>query len=422
MSTVEIHETRVGAVDPHRGGADCPACVTCACGIDYPSKGGGRCLTCGGVSASAAARHGEPHVGRSVSECDRPAIRRLIASFMSRTPPESTVEIHDEVSTGAHSTIRETALAGLQRLREEALKSGFDQIALDLDGLIRHVDGTPAEERPPLPYELTRMARIAEYETRDHEDIPRRAAILREAIALLIPPRPDFGHGPAGGSAYEHGQQAAWDRDYGHLPGADKAGTRTLLGQVFDRAPATKPEPDLCPALHPIPARGAECAQCVVVLATPAPPRAVDEGEAVAREIDALAADPEFQREIQAARARRDAATPRAVADLTDDEIVNAIARLGLDGLPAIGEDDDDFDEDDADFLAGRLGLPDDDYEISKALIARTSALHKAGRLRSTATYGTALSTGEWGRRIAARLGCPARADEIAAVLKGEEG
>lgn len=52
----------------------------------------------------------------------------------------------------------------------------------------------------------------------------------------IIPPRPDYGSGPAGGSAYEHRMQEEWDRLYAHLPGARDAGTVSLLGQVTPSA------------------------------------------------------------------------------------------------------------------------------------------------------------------------------------------
>lgn len=94
-------------------------------------------------------------------------------------------------------------------------------------------------------------------------------------------------------------------------------------------------------------------------------------------------------------------AVKRTVAEVTDEEIVRAVARGGLGDL--------------AEALGCHL------WDGEGPLYDRIGVLLRRGVLDEPCCMLT-LSTAEWARRIAARLGCFDRADEIAAVLKGEEG
>lgn len=113
---------------------------------------------------------------------------------------------------------------------------------------------------------------------------------------------------------------------------------------------------------------------------------------------------------------------PRAVADLSDDEILDAIVRrFGQGGFDY--EQDDDMAPCWPDHLAEDLGVATADASHQGPIMDAANRLLEEGRL----TYigggmWFAPSPAEWGRILAARLGCPERADEIAAVLKGDEG
>lgn len=111
----------------------------------------------------------------------------------------------------------------------------------------------------------------------------------------------------------------------------------------------------------------------------------------------------------------------RAMADLSDDEIVDLIAARGLNGIA--------YEE----IHATALGLADNE-DANEAIGVALARLRRLGRIYEDGSGDyTALSAAEWSRRlryslspaewgslIAARLGCPERAAEIAAVLKGE--
>jgi hypothetical protein len=116
--------------------------------------------------------------------------------------------------------------------------------------------------------------------------------------------------------------------------------------------------------------------------------------------------------------AEQNPAPGRAVADVTDDEIVDACASFGADGFDA-------EDEDNLATIAAAVGLGSDDEDAYhdqiqiEGIEMRLSAMLGGGRLEEQGCYGVRLTWAEWGRRIEAAVGVPC-ADKVAALLAGE--
>jgi hypothetical protein len=108
--------------------------------------------------------------------------------------------------------------------------------------------------------------------------------------------------------------------------------------------------------------------------------------------------------------------TLRTVADVTDDEIVDAIARrFGLRGV----RDEDRCDMIDLGF---ELGLEGDTDDVIGLLTSRLDSIRCDAR--RLVCHGQTLTPAEWGRRIEAALADGARdiAGTVARLLEGERG
>lgn len=105
----------------------------------------------------------------------------------------------------------------------------------------------------------------------------------------------------------------------------------------------------------------------------------------------------------------------RRLEDVTDDEIVDAIASFGIDGCDV----EDDYDAGPWLKYLERLGFTrtrdDDVVDLDDEFGDRFFALRERGRLVLTMAGHIAPSSREWGRRLAGKT-----ADEIAKALRGE--
>lgn len=100
---------------------------------------------------------------------------------------------------------------------------------------------------------------------------------------------------------------------------------------------------------------------------------------------------------------------PRAVADLTDDEIVSTIARLfGIDGFDAEDDEQAWFD------LSQAVGVDFDDDDAADVLQDRIGALVNGKHLREVGCGWVAPTLGWWGQHLAGKS-----AEEIEVALSG---
>lgn len=152
--------------------------------------------------------------------------------------------------------------------------------------------------------------------------------------------------------------------------------------------------------------------------------------------VEAFGHPPEFEREIVAFRklrtdARVSAARSflarkrssaqqqdiRRIEDVTDDEIVDAIAECGIDGL----DNEDPWEGNAFEQVCRDMHLINDDSdgdnitEAEMELSERIGALEEAGRLSNPRGDRIYLTAREWARRLAGL-----REDSIAAILSGE--